>query len=152
MPSEWKSIRIPCRVSPEMIIGDIYIRPRSGRSIHRNTLETRGWVLQETSLAPRTTYYGKVQLFWHCRRRFIREGRQANYSIAAARGDSKDFFQAETLDPWGRGGTHAYDDWMEVINDYVKRDLTFQSDNFPALSGVATKMRRPLNDIYHAGM
>jgi hypothetical protein len=63
MPSEWKSIRIPCRVSPERISGDIYIGPRSGRSIHGNTLETRGWVLQETLLAPRTTYYGKEQLF-----------------------------------------------------------------------------------------
>ena len=73
MPALGESIRIPGRISPERIIGHIYVRPRSSSRIEGNTLETRDWSLQETLLASRTIYFGRKQLFWHCRYRFIRE-------------------------------------------------------------------------------
>lgn len=50
MPSEWKSIRIPRRVSPERIIGVICFRPPSGSKIHGNTLETRLGLARDIAL------------------------------------------------------------------------------------------------------
>ncbi len=31
-----------------------------------NPLELRGWVLQETALAPRTLHFTQEQMIWHC--------------------------------------------------------------------------------------
>jgi hypothetical protein len=63
MPSEWKCIHIPYRMSPERITGDTHIRPGSWSWIDGNSLKTRWWILQETLLAPRTIYYDKEQPF-----------------------------------------------------------------------------------------
>ena len=42
--------------------------------------------------------------------------------------------------------------WHIVVNRYVECDLTFESDIFPALSGLARRFNEALNDTYLAGL
>jgi hypothetical protein len=53
------------------VVGKMYVRPsHMRRSVsldgRGSPLSSRGWVLQERLLSPRTLHYGKEQMFWEC--------------------------------------------------------------------------------------
>ncbi|CAG9998251.1 unnamed protein product [Clonostachys byssicola] len=55
----------------------VFLRPGSelwDERMHQSVLNTRGWVLQETLLAPRTLWFGHQQLCFECPRGSIDEG------------------------------------------------------------------------------
>lgn len=39
-----------------------------------------------------------------------------------------------------------------IVNDYTRRELTFDTDMLPALAAIATRFANVLNDTYCAGL
>jgi len=64
-------IPIPCQSHTLGSSGRLFLRPVP-KTWHKSLegedspLSSRGWVLQERILSPRTVHYGKEQMFWEC--------------------------------------------------------------------------------------
>ncbi|KAI8666233.1 hypothetical protein NCS57_00847600 [Fusarium keratoplasticum] len=127
-----------------------------------NPLELRGWVLQETMLAPRTLYFTQEQVIWHCRtcgrveadrnpilsaslplnwtnpKAFI----SLNGASTSAVSSSEDTDQPPD----------AHGAWLRIVIDFCGRKLTYADDLFPAISGLAREVHRMTGDTYCAGL
>jgi hypothetical protein len=107
-------------------------------------LAKRSWTLQERLLSHRTLYFGKRQIYWEC---------QGGHHAADGEQDSPviesffvNFLSLTTL--WATSndivahsetrGDDIYNLWHSVLSLYCdNRELTFEKDKFPALSGLA---------------
>ncbi|PMD62166.1 HET-domain-containing protein [Hyaloscypha bicolor E] len=122
-------------------------------------LAKRSWTLQERLLSHRTLYFGKRQIYWEC---------QGGHHAADGEQDSPviesffvNFLSLTTL--WATSnyivahsearGDDIYNLWHSVLSLYCdNRELTFEKDKFPALSGLASYIHQLTNDIYLAGL
>jgi hypothetical protein len=48
--------------------------------------------------------------------------------------------------------TAIYDAWQHIVSKYSARDLTVAADKFPAISGIASKIRKATHTEYLAGL
>ncbi|KAH8762824.1 heterokaryon incompatibility protein-domain-containing protein [Hyaloscypha finlandica] len=116
-------------------------------------LHTRGWVVQERLLSPRTIHFTKSQTFWECSKvplacedfplcidvaipTFSRKG--------GSRGHSP--FSWKSEDP-----TRQHGRWLDILEDYTRRSLTRPVDRLPAIAGIASRANSVLKDTYRAG-
>ncbi|KAI1302721.1 HET-domain-containing protein [Xylaria venustula] len=175
-------------------------------NFHQSPLNTRGWTLQETLLAPRTLWFGQQQIGFECARGSISEAgriirtaemyRSKEYihklrkqplplwrqrlltllrsldvpvamlvptlSISVSVKSPRTF---EIFTDWrritlqGRFDQPAtydvlshFDFWIQIIQNYTSRQLSFSTDVLPALSGLASEFHRATGDIYLAGL
>lgn len=88
-------------------------------------LSTRGWVLQETMLAPRTLHFCSDEVVWECRTCTRCE------CMNAPNTDSAHRYPAGT-DTW----MHS---WDVVVAEFTSRSLTFQTDKLEAIAGIARR-------------
>lgn len=112
----------------------------------------RGWGLQEQILSTRVLHFTREELLWECRSDMSCECsprslglREIGKSLGAARS------------VWGRDPAETganIRDWYRLVEVYVKRDLTYDSDRLPALSGIADAFQRTLTNAgtYLAGL
>jgi hypothetical protein len=111
------------------------------------TLDTvlgcRGWVFQETVLAPRTLYLGSRQLAWGCRKTEACE----TFPVQINTGHIS---PAATIEAWSR--TNLLDAWDTIISDYPRRALSFPKDKFIALSGVSRLFATKFDASFVAGL
>lgn len=114
----------------------------AGISIVANSsLSTRGWTWQENVLSTRIVHFTKTEIIWECRsqQRFqngatLRTSVGLAYRFASAKDNIEHY-------------------WKALVADYSKRDLTYESDRLPAISGVASELRTLiLNGQYMAGI
>ncbi|CAG8955843.1 hypothetical protein HYFRA_00011712 [Hymenoscyphus fraxineus] len=124
-----------------------------------NPLYTRGWVFQEMILSPRVISYGAKELEWYCRRRNwcecfdviipekYREPTNPLLSHWTPEPHSphwqKSRKEFSTLDFWP---------WGKVVEEFTKRDLTYDSDKLPAVSALASRFNEILKVPYLAGI
>ncbi|KAI0522315.1 heterokaryon incompatibility protein-domain-containing protein [Xylaria bambusicola] len=122
------------------------------RTVHGCELGNRGWVIQETMLAPRTLYFGYDQVFWDCL------GHRACEAYPAQ------WITQSSLNKIGRMPTYMYPNnshldnklsdflrWETLIEDYSACSLTFpEKDKLIALSGIAKAFGDPAD--YLAGL
>ena len=160
--------------------GDLWIRPplqpykfimqRFGRFAINgwNRLQNRGWVLQETLLAPRTLHYSKEQIFWQCRTCAFAEGDvdkvEFNYwpyfewqndkSLLSTAGPDWNQMIRRSPDRWIPDEEYysIHSNWLRLVNDFASRQLTHRSDLLPAVSAAANEFRRLTDDQYLAGI
>jgi hypothetical protein len=150
----------------------IYVRPGNWDTFREqitgaeSTLASRGWVLQEALLSPRTIHYSHQQMFWECRHGTFAEGRVD----ALARPSAKAMLLAPAPGLWSHkmilptslpDGVASVDDenskrevyasWLQVVENYSARQLTVPTDVLPALAGAASVFQTELNDSYLAG-
>lgn len=104
----------------------------------------RGWGLQEQILSTRVLHFTPEELLWECRSEMSCECspeasgdslREIGQSLGAARS------------VWGRHPVETganMRDWYKLVEVYMKRDLTYDSDRLPALSGIANAFQRTL--------
>ncbi|KAJ4213559.1 hypothetical protein NW759_010979 [Fusarium solani] len=131
-------------------------------SKHFDPLELRGWVLQETMLAPRTLYFTQEQLIWHCR------------TCGRVEADRNPMFSASLPLNWTNPKAFislngasmpaavssedtdqppdAHGAWLRIVIDFCGRKLTYADDLFPAISGLAREVHRMTGDTYCAGL
>ncbi|KIW24960.1 uncharacterized protein PV07_10636 [Cladophialophora immunda] len=120
----------------------------------RSKLNTRGWVLQERILSPRTLHFTASEMSWECVSSLKCECQvEATSSFAVQTFEQKyvkDHVKCiaddGTIDVW------PHLDWSSVVESYTTRDLTKTSDLLPALSGLAAAMSRCTSYSYLAGI
>jgi hypothetical protein len=110
-------------------------------------LTTRAWALQEHVLSTRVLHYTSTELLFECRTSYrcecmpMRKMYPTTPSIIPKSVAKKD----GGLDPvW-----HA---WQRIVEQYSRRELTVQNDKFPAISGIASKIKEATQSPYIAGL
>jgi len=132
----------------------------AGSRLNYSNLMSRGWVIQERLLSPRSVYCGQ-QLEWECCELLAREyypdgeASQFNYSYW---GHGRPFKMRCMLKDNSLGYTGGdllakkYETWIYLIWMFRRCDLTYPSDCLPALSGLAKNFSREMDDEYLAGL
>ena len=119
----------------------------------------RVWCFQERVLARRTVHFTRQQLYWECEQGLFRENlrpevsldRYVEYSI---QGIAKSLTGLNNLSSQG----NLYElrlerkAWYEVVQEYASRNITYQSDKLPALSGIVAALQQATGDICLAGI
>ena len=135
------------RIAEDLCI-DTYIIDSERAVIKDSPLGRRGWIVQERFLSPRTLYYGDEYLHFICRSEEYFEHRWQKTRLDIPRYIS---------DIYGTDPTAAdeenqlYQDWQDLIIYFSKTELSVVTDKLPAISGLAMKFSKRLNDTYVAG-
>ncbi|CAN9143616.1 unnamed protein product [Alternaria alternata] len=127
------------------------------------------WVLQERILAPRTIQFASYEMLWECSEKTNTEDgyedsvRREIFLESIAHGLRSFVRNLENpphIDETRR--SHRYDDvmasdlaqraWFVLIEEYTSRNMSFQSDKLPALSGVISALEELTGDICVAGI
>jgi hypothetical protein len=115
--------------------------------IQRHPLDKRAWVLQERLLASRTLHFSDQQLFWECNEVLLafesvpegipedwnKQMRKPVFSMVAKEGEDQRII------------------WLDILEDYTRRDLTMAEDKLPAIGAVAKLIQSRFDDKYLAG-
>lgn len=163
-------VSLPLHSTKQNISGQMYVRLgrwdnyRPGIMGADSTLSSRGWVLQESVLSPRTLHYSRQQIFWECEHLTLAE---ASIIPVVEKGPSawiskhqwvsnKMVLPSEITEPSRPSDLDRRADvhfaWRKIVENYTSRKLTFPSDVFAALGGIATAFRVQLGDRYLAGL
>ncbi|KAF1926799.1 HET-domain-containing protein [Didymella exigua CBS 183.55] len=105
---------------------------------------TRGWTFQEKNLASRRIYVGRSQLHYMCARK---EWMEPSWWSTSPEDHQ---IQQYLMDDDRYGDPN--DNWTELVDEYVSRQLTNPADRFPALSGIAKLFAKATGDDYVAGL
>ena len=125
-------------------------------------LNQRGWVMQERWLSPRVLHYGTDQILWECSEldacetypdglpKFLRNWRSGFKLDPELRKPLGYKIQADDTTP-DPGLLHCTM-WKFIVNMYSATSLTRGEDKLVAISGIAKRMQRLLDDEYLAGL
>lgn len=151
-------------------------------NVQKSALGMRGWVLQEQLLARRTLYFGHDQILWECwegrrcetyphcnpietmatslenspRSSFL----EASYALGSFSDNVLETIR-QAISPSIRDNTLTTPDvnsaslmiaWMNFVNLYSERSLTFPSDKLPAISGIAKRFAQVTEYQWYAGL
>ncbi|TVY83157.1 hypothetical protein LSUE1_G006943 [Lachnellula suecica] len=152
---------------PEIPQGTVMLQPKKpgldatpvrfrGRLDHyddsrlQDPLEQRAWAFQERLLSRRTLLYSTHELRWECNQLRLCECR---HNSLTSRANSSHPYAIEPSLSAPPTRTDIYAHWhLQIAKRYAKRKLTKPEDKLPALSGVAHRMSRLLDDQYIAGL
>jgi len=132
----------------------------------RHPVFNRAWCFQERLLATRILHYTNEEIVFECRTGYqckcggIWKGNDESVSgclkLAYSqvleenrRSEKGDRYLGSTLSSSCNKETLL---WFRVLGDYTKKQLTFERDTLPALSGVADRMPSDLMGKYLAGL
>ncbi|KIW14565.1 hypothetical protein PV08_07349 [Exophiala spinifera] len=134
------------------------------RKESRLPLVQRAWVYQERLLSARLLHVFPNELAWECRcsqwcecgrlhpSRGIVQMRDnvywTKYLLECVRRGE----EPETTHPWFTKTDLVYDMWQSTVSNYSHLKLTYPSDIFPALGGVARQFGKLTNSRYLAGL
>jgi len=132
-------------------------------------LNSRGWTLQERYLSPRVLRYSTEQLYIQCK-----EGIYAQdgaffpniYTISSVIDRQTSNVMPGTSpgriistipglsahEPSSAASNRQKAGWPFVVEQYSRRDLTYETDKLPALAGLAREVASKTGDVYLAGM
>ncbi|OAA56330.1 Heterokaryon incompatibility [Niveomyces insectorum RCEF 264] len=130
----------------------------------RAPLSQRGWTLQELKFSARILFYGKDQIYWHCRRGGYKSAEglpdgtlYRDYQNLLLGTDLLSMADAEDQNADGSTNDASRQNSVEAIlsefyhfiTAYTQRHLTFGSDKFPAVSSFAQQIHRTLERARH---
>ncbi|KAI1085427.1 HET-domain-containing protein [Whalleya microplaca] len=101
---------------------------------------SRGWTLQESILPTRAISYSTDELQWHCR------------STRSCECQSKANVQQVTSIFGGQSQLETLGRWDKLVRIYTQRQLTYQEDKLPAISGISQLVHRQTGWRYLAGL
>jgi hypothetical protein len=110
----------------------------------------QAWFHQERILSTCIVHFGDSELYWECRSmRFCERSDRwpQRYSADSLKGDLP---QSPGED--AHIGLRDIHGWQRLVKQYTRLNLTFQSDTFPALQGVASIWQRPETGAHLAGL
>lgn len=121
--------------------------------ITNSPLASRGWCLQERHLSPRILHvYHKQVWVWECNFR-VRGANSNGLVYSSDVTDDTLSWRKQTLTrSTSLSRDQLFDWWNKLVVDYTRRRLTYQSDQLPAISGVAHRLQPLLSCAYHAGI
>jgi hypothetical protein len=143
------SVEIPFSVGGEEV-GNVVLTPIQGiteESYHYDPstpepINSRAWAFQETFLSCRRLIYSQYQLFWVCPAVWGRDGGRMSRS---------EYFSGLELTRQLLPSP-TYEDWLNVIHVYSKKELSDPLDKLSALSSIAAYFYRHLQSRYLAGL
>jgi hypothetical protein len=124
-------------------------------------LDTRGWTLQERLLSARTLEFGSRQLRFICQHnpRGITDGWRLKPESNKFRQDNLEHievlqaaFDTQYKNPQVNDYYVVMETWYRLVTVYSHRNLTLPEDRILAISGIAERYGRFLNDSYLAGL
>ncbi|KAL6866438.1 hypothetical protein ACO1O0_002549 [Amphichorda felina] len=116
-------------------------------------LTARGWTLQESILSSRILFFGSQQIYWKCPGGFqAADGapmpnRFPPYEYG---GLSSVLHEKTSKQPPNR--LDLLQEYYDLVVDYSQRNLSFDSDKFPAYSGLAQCLQPYIGGDYVAGI
>jgi hypothetical protein len=151
---------VPCLNSEGAYCGTIYpqvLNPAVGylSSYVHGPLSSRAWALQEDVLSQRILRYSQDQLFWACRTLFHPESNPAFFDEFRTIYDPRNFRRQELsmdVNVFHGHNRHLLLFWYTILKRYRTQALTFESDKFPAISGMAREIAARGNYTYKAGI
>ncbi|TGO47015.1 hypothetical protein BCON_0297g00100 [Botryotinia convoluta] len=105
-------------------------------------LESRGWVLQECLLSPRTVHFTRERVFWDCYTKFVSESSPFDFNTAE---------NSRATGSWLKEPL-SIGNWDRIVVNYSGHRLTYESDRLIALAGIADQIQQQTEDEYFAGM
>jgi len=170
VPVEIEYVKQGCRSSRDGFQSVMFTSKRwrwqEGRLNH-SFLKSRAWALQEEVLSPRTLRWTPLQLAWSCR---CTARSEEDFTEAGPQTLSEDGFHYSTkiicssperLEVARQDISRPdYDTlecsplqiWYRVVRDLCSRDITFEEDSLPAISGLAKEVKRHTGYEYRAGI
>ncbi|KAI1734706.1 heterokaryon incompatibility protein-domain-containing protein [Xylaria scruposa] len=133
-PAALASLRV---VSPTGETADLYLR-KQGQYYSFPTLDTRAWALQERYLSCRQLRFYSNRIAWDCQ----------TCAKDEVYMDTFEFGAADNIENILRG---SYS-WYDMVLRYTRRNLSYESDKLPALSGLASIVAEHTNFKYCAGI
>ncbi|EPE31161.1 hypothetical protein GLAREA_04128 [Glarea lozoyensis ATCC 20868] len=123
-------------------------------------LSKRGWCLQESILSPRILHYGSKQIYWQCPHGFqSADGVPAgnlmpdNANLYSAISNVlHQHLQRDVVCKSQHDRRPILTDYYNLVEEYSSRQLTYNSDKFPAFSGIARLLHPVIGASYLAGM
>jgi hypothetical protein len=107
-----------------------------------NCVLTSSTILQERMLSARIIHFAEHELRWECNASTLCECSVTERPFLGCR--KRDFTALTSESDW-----HIV--WCEIVQDYTRKSLTYSSDIFPALQGLAKKAS-PVLGNYLAGL
>lgn len=110
---------------------------------------SRAWVLQERLLSSRVLYFGQHELFWECK-----EAAACECSFVDRVESNKlvKLMHHQRLACNQNNHAELVHQWHEVVESYTRLNMTSEKDKFPAISGLAKRMKRMEKTQYQAGL
>jgi hypothetical protein len=112
-------------------------------------LDRRAWAVQEALLSHRVLRFDFERMTWGCDEFY---GTEDGHTKPAGRIGARQIEEiTESL--W----QHTYhefasDHWAQFVESYSACQVTYETDTFPAISGVVRKIQQATGDIYYAGL
>lgn len=155
-----------CHSTEKDIRGQLYFRVdhRQYNGLKsRGNLSTRAWTMQEELLSPHVLRFSSQQVIWNCSGATWSEWDTEHrdhymWDFARKTHASLQNFPVATADyeviPSDKERQQLLEFWyMEVINYYVGRELTYRTDRLIAVDGIAEEVRsRMAGSDYAAGI
>ncbi|MCJ1431075.1 hypothetical protein MMC27_000425 [Xylographa pallens] len=125
-------------------------------SVEKSVLNSRAWVLQELTLAPRVVYFTAEQLVWECSEACFYESspwQDRSAGISRLKRPPLGRSLCKT-DSDGSSFDRDYRFWMTKVSDFTTRNLKYDSDTLPAISAIARHVQAMLepHDEYILGL
>lgn len=133
-------------------------------NVDNTPLNTRAWVIQERTLAPRLVQFGQDQLYWECKRKQACESAPLGLRISRHKFIKTRILAAldditEISGPIGPPHTTSSEQakavqlsWIQCVTNYSLCQITREKDLLIAMSGIAKAFEGRLNDKYLAGI
>ena len=124
---------------------------------YSGNLRRRAWVLQEYALSACSIRYGMNGILWECRCKAYFDS-EVIFEENQFRRDNRALknlpLQIETVSPRSPASkiSEVMAFWRKIVNEYSKKELTFEKDMLPALSGLASLVHTATGAQYLAGL
>ncbi|KAL8734468.1 MAG: hypothetical protein Q9181_003171 [Wetmoreana brouardii] len=124
---------------------------------YNGNLRRRAWVLQEYALSPCSIRYNMNGITWECRcgcyydSEVIFEENQFRRETRALKNLSLQMRSVSPSSPASKI-SEVIASWRKLVVEYSKKELTFETDVLPALSGLASLVHTATGDRYLAGI
>jgi hypothetical protein len=114
----------------------------------------RGWVFQERLLSSRYLHFGQHELIWECMEQLTCEcGSLSLPDMHRYKWlEPKNRFHPDSLQYLKDFPIKVSDAWQAAVADYSRMELSFPSDMFPAISGIAKNVKAATEWSYVAGL
>lgn len=119
-----------------------------GNEIRNSLLRRRGWILQETALAPKVLHFGENQLYWECG--CTEKCETFPHEVLGRLSFSGSRLLLPPFSKWTAQG--AFRQWKNITEIYSRCGLSNPSDKLTALSGLAQHFQKGTGDVYLAGL